>query len=173
MILKQQQGGVMKKSKLAFLVPINGISKFTIFFSAIITQKKISNLLILFALLPLLTAMSALQNQSPEKIPVPEKKYVATFIDQTDMITDCRNISIDGETFLEGKRGSGTNTIPFEIITEVSFMLEGEKLNGTVKLRDGNVVQLLLNKNQRAYGHTKYGTFQIRLADLKKMILSK
>jgi len=137
----------MKKSKLSFLV--------------------------IFALLPLLTAMSALQNQSPEKIPVPEKKYVATFIDQTDMITDCRNVSIDGETFLEGKRGNGTNTIPFEIITEVSFMLEGEKLNGAVTLRDGNVVQLLLNKNQRAYGHTKYGTYQIRLADLKKMIVSK
>ena len=140
----------MKKSKLAFLAPI-----------------------ILCALLPLLTAMSALQSQSPEKIPVPEKKYVATFIDQTDMITDCRNVSIDGETFLEGKRGNGTNTIPFEIITEVSFMLEGEKLNGAVKLRDGNVVQLSFNRNQRAYGQTSYGTYQIKLMDLKKIILSK
>lgn len=136
-------------------------------------MKKISNLLIIFALLPLLTAMSALQNQSPEKIPVPEKKYVATFIDQTDMITECRNISIDGETFLEGKRGSGTNTIPFEIIMEVSFIMDGEKLIGAAKLRDGNSVQLLLNKNQRAYGHTKYGTYQIKLYDLKKMVLSK
>lgn len=129
--------------------------------------------LVFFALLPLLTAMSALQNQSSEKIPVPDKKYVATFIDQTDMITDCRNISIDGETFLEGKRGNGTNTIPFEIIAEVSFIQEGEKLNGAVKLRDGNVVLLSLNKLQRAYGHTKYGTYQIKLADLKKLILSK
>jgi hypothetical protein len=146
MIFKQQ-GGIMKKSKLAFLF--------------------------ILALLPLLTAMSALQNQSPEKIPVPEKKYVATFIDQTDMITDCRNVSIDGETFLEGKRGNGTNTIPFEIIAEVSFMLEGEKLNGTVKLRDGNTVQMTLNRNQRAYGLTKYGTYQIKLSELKKMILSK
>ena len=136
-------------------------------------MKKISNLLIIFTLLPLLTAMSALQNQSPEKIPVPEKKYVATFIDQTDMITECRNISIDGETFLEGKRGSGTNTIPFEIIMEVSFIMDGEKLIGAAKLRDGNSVQLLLNKNQRAYGHTKYGTYQIKLYDLKKMVLSK
>jgi hypothetical protein len=130
-------------------------------------------ILAILALVPLLSAMSALQTQSPEKIPVPEKKYMATFVDQTDMITDCRNISIDGETFLEGKRGNGTNTIPFEIIAEVSFMLEGEKLTGEVKLRDGNAVQLTFNKNQRAYGHTKYGTYQIKLADLKKMILSK
>jgi hypothetical protein len=130
-------------------------------------------LLIIFALLPLLTAMSALQSQSPEKIPVPEKKYFATFIDQTDIMTDCRNISIDGETFLEGKRGNGTNTISFEIIAEVSFLLEGEKLTGTVKLRDGNAIQLSLNKNQRAYGYTKYGTYQIKLSELKQMILSK
>ena len=136
-------------------------------------KSKQAFLIIIFALLPFLTAMSALQNQSPEKIPVPEKKYFATFIDQTDIMTDCRNVSIDGETFLEGKRGNGTNTIPFDIITEVSFMLEGEKLNGAVKLRDGNAVQLILNKNQRAYGHTKYGTYQIKLADLKKMTLNK
>jgi hypothetical protein len=138
---------MMKKSKLAFIV--------------------------IFALLPLLTAMSALQNQSPEKIPAPEKKYFATFIDQADIMTDCRNVSIDGETFLEGKRGNGTNTISFEIIAEVSFLLEGEKLTGTVKLRDGNAVQLLLNKNQRAYGYTKYGTYQIKLSELKQMTLSK
>ena len=136
-------------------------------------MKKISNLLIVLALLPLLTAMSALQSQSPEKIPVPEKKYLATFIDQTDIMTDCRNVSIDGETFLEGKRGNGTNTISFEIIAEVSFLLEGEKLTGTVKLRDGNAIQLSLNKNQRAYGYTKYGTYQIKLSELKQMILSK
>jgi hypothetical protein len=130
-------------------------------------------LLIVLALLPFLTAMSALQSQSPEKIPVPEKKYFATFIDQTDIMTDCRNVSIDGETFLEGKRGNGTNTISFEIIAEVSFLLEGEKLTGTVKLRDGNTIQLSFNKNQRAYGHTKYGTYQIKLSELKQMTLSK
>lgn len=136
-------------------------------------QSKQVFFLAILALLPLLTAMSAFQNQNPEKIPIPEKKYLTTFIDQTDIMTDCRNVSIDGETFLEGKRGNGTITISFEIINEVSFMLEGEKLNGVVKLRDGNNVQLALNKNQRAYGHTKYGSFQIKLADLKKMILSK
>ena len=136
-------------------------------------QKSKLAFLIILALLPLLTAMSALQNQNPEKIPVPEKKYSATFIDQTDLMMDCRNISIDGDTFVEGKRGNGTITIPFEIINEVSFMLEGEKLTGVIKLRDGSIVQLLLLKNQKAYGQTKYGTYQIKLSDLKKMTITK
>lgn len=136
-------------------------------------KKRTAIFLTIFALWPLLTAMSALQGQNPEKIPTPAKKFAATFIDQTDIITDCREISIDGETFLEGKRGNGTNTIPFENINEVSFLLEGEKLKGMVKLRDGNTFELTLNKNQRAYGKTKYGTFHIKLADLKKVILGK
>ena len=136
-------------------------------------QKSKLAFLAIVALLPFLIAMSAFQNQNPEKIPVPEKRYSATFIDLTDLMTDCRNISIEGETFLEGKRGNGTITIPFEIINEISFMLEGDKLAGAVKLRDGNTVQLMLLKNQKAYGQTKYGTFQIKLSDLKKMTISR
>jgi hypothetical protein len=132
-----------------------------------------AGIIVLFALVPLLMAMGSLQSQSPEKIPVPGKKYVATFIDQTDVITDCREVSINGETFLEGKRGNGTSAIPFDNIREVSFLVEGEKLNGAVKLHDGNTVNLMLNKNQLAYGRTKYGTFQIKLSELKQMTLRK
>ena len=136
-------------------------------------KSKITMVLLLFALLPFLAALSTLQGQNPGKIPVPKKKFVATLIDQTDIITDCREVSIDGETFLEGKRGTGTNAIPFENISEVSFLYEGENLNGIIKLRDDNTVTLSLNKNQRAYGNTKYGTFQIKLSDLKKMTIDK
>lgn len=42
-----------------------------------------------------------------------------------------------------------------------------------MKLRDGSTVQLMLLKNQKAYGQTKYGTFQIKLSDLKKMTISR
>jgi hypothetical protein len=136
-------------------------------------KKRTAVFLTVLALWPLITAMSALQGQSPDKIPTPAKKFVATFIDQTDIITDCHEISIDGVTFLEGKRGNGTNAIPFETIHDVSFLFEGEKLKGIVKLKDGNTFDLTLNKNQIAYGKTKYGTFQIKLADLKKLILGK
>ena len=131
------------------------------------------SLLIFLLLSPLLAGMGALQTQSPEKIPVPAKKYLATFIDQADFVTDCRDVSIDGGTFLEGKRGKGTDVIPFENIAEISLLLETDKLTGIVKLRDGNTTQLILNHNQIAYGHTKYGTFQIKLSELKKVVIKK
>jgi len=117
--------------------------------------------------------MNAFQYQNPERVPVPTKKFFATFVDLTDVITDCREVSIEGETFLEGKRGNGSSSIPFEHIADVSFLQEGDKFYGIIKLKDGNALQLALNKNQKAYGHTKYGTFQIKFSELKKMIFKK
>ena len=136
-------------------------------------KKNMTAFVMLFVFLPLLSGMGAFQGQSPEKIPVPTKKFAATFVDQTDVLTDLRDVSIEGGTFLEGSRGEGAIAISFDNIREVSFLLDGAKLRGITTLRDGQTIELTLNKNQRAYGHTKYGTFQIKLSDLKKIILNK
>ena len=135
--------------------------------------KRTIAVLAILLLLPLLMAMGGLQGQNPEKIPVPERKFFVTFVDETDVITECRNASIDGQTYLEGKRGSGSNAIPFVNIQEVTFLMKGETLLGVVMLRDGSTFKLDLNKDQRASGYTKYGTFQIKLGDLKKMTVGK
>jgi hypothetical protein len=74
-------------------------------------------------------------------------------------------------TFLEGKRGEGTYTISFDNIDQVSFRMNEERLNGIVKLRDGGTSELTLKETQKAYGQTKYGTFQIKLTDLKKLLI--
>jgi hypothetical protein len=36
---------------------------------------------------------------------------------------------------------------------------------------DGNSIELVIGKDKKVYGRTKFGTFQIRLNDLKKMII--
>lgn len=110
---------------------------------------------------------------APDKIPVPAKKFAATFVDQMDMVTECNDVSIDGGTFLEGKRGGGNLTISFDLIDNVTMAMNANRLTGSVKFRDGNSVELVLKKDQNAYGQTKYGTFQIKLADLKKIIFSR
>ncbi|MBU4371520.1 MAG: hypothetical protein KKH02_00960 [Proteobacteria bacterium] len=120
--------------------------------------------------IPALLGMGSLQGPAtPEKIPIPVKKYFAVYVDQTDVITECSEASIDGATFLEGKRGEGTYTISFDNIDQVSFRVNAEQLIGLVKLRDGGTSELNLNKTQKAYGRTKYGTYQIKMADLKKL----
>jgi hypothetical protein len=116
--------------------------------------------------------MGSLQGPAtPEKIPIPVKKYFAVYVDQTDVITECSEASIEGATFLEGKKGEGTYTISFDNIDQVSFRVNAEQLIGVVKLRDGGTSELNLNKTQKAYGQTKYGTFQIKMADLKKLVI--
>jgi hypothetical protein len=49
--------------------------------------------------------------------------------------------------------------------------VNAEQLIGIVKLRDGGTSELNLNKTRETCGQTKYGTFQIRMADLKKLMI--
>jgi hypothetical protein len=121
--------------------------------------------------LPLLLGMGSQGGTPADKIPVPAKKFMATFVDQMDISTQCSDVSIEGGTALQGKMGEGTYTIDFENIQEVVFRHHAEKLNGQVKMRDGSSIELIIGKDKKAYGRTKFGTFQIRLNDLKKMII--
>ncbi|MBN2567914.1 MAG: hypothetical protein JXB42_00640 [Deltaproteobacteria bacterium] len=133
---------------------------------------KKSSIFILLILIPVIMAMgSGLDGDSPEKIPVPKEKFNATYIDQMDIVTDCTDISINGKTFIEGNMGEGVYTMPFKEIKDVTFLQKDGKLAGVVKLVGNGQVDLILNTNHKAYGKTKYGTFQIKIAKLKKMTL--
>jgi len=127
---------------------------------------------IIFILLPLFMGMGASGGSSPERIPVPAKKFTAVFIDQTDNETEARDVSIEGGTFLEGRKGEGTFAIAFENIKYMNFVMLEAKLQCMIYTRDGNTFQLVVNKNQKAFGRTPYGTFQILLGDLKRMTIS-
>jgi hypothetical protein len=135
-------------------------------------MKKIISMIIL-ATVPFLSGMGSMQGaSSPEKIPVPVKQFQATFIDHTDVATECREVSIEGAIYLEGKRGEGNYTISFDNIEQVLFRGHADRLTGIVKLRSGGTVELTLNKAHKAYGRTAYGTFQIKLIDLKLMTIA-
>jgi len=135
-------------------------------------MKRFLPLAVLIAVAPFLLGMGSLQGPaSPDKIPVPAKKFTATVLDQMDIAAQCSDVSIEGETFLEGKRGGGSYTISFDNIAQVLFSLREDKLIGNVKMRDGEFSELTLIKNQKLYGRTRYGTFQIKLSDLKKLVI--
>ncbi len=112
-------------------------------------------------------------DDSPDRIPVTEKKFSATFVDQMDVVTRCTDVSIEGKTFIEGTKGKGTYTIPFEKIKSVRFFLKGGELKGFILLEAGNRDELILDKDHKVYGRTNSGTFQIGLSGLKKMIMGE
>lgn len=124
----------------------------------------------LLVLTPLVLGMGVIGEGPANKIPVPDKKYTVTFVDQMDVVMECSDVSIEGNTFVDGKRGEGIVAIPFDRIRSVLFQMEGKDLRGLIKLTDDTEVDLVLNKDRKAFGRTKYGTYQIKLSSLKKMI---
>jgi ABC-type Na+ efflux pump permease subunit len=134
-------------------------------------MKRNFSFFLMIVCLPLLLGMGSQGGTPADKIPVPARKFIATLVDQMDITTQCSDVSIEGGTALQGKVGEGTYTVDFENIQEVVFRQHSEKLNGQVKMRDGSSIELIIGKDKKAYGRTKFGTFQIRLNDLKKMII--
>jgi hypothetical protein len=102
-------------------------------------MKRFLLFLILMTVMPVLLGIGSLQKPaSPEKIPVPVKKYAATILDQTEVVAQCSDVSIEGETFLEGKRGEGNYTISFDNIEQILFRINADRLTGIVKCATGH-----------------------------------
>lgn len=128
-------------------------------------------LLLMGLCVPLMLGMGSQGGAPSDRIPVPEKKFMATFIDSMDVTTSCTDVSIEGGVFIQGRIGEGTYTVSFENIQEIVFRLSAESLYGQIRTRDGGSIEIVVDKNRKAYGRTKFGAFHIRLNDLKKMIL--
>ncbi len=135
-------------------------------------MKRVALLLSVLAVVPLMMAMGTFPgNGSTDRIPIPEKEFSATFVDQMDVTVECRDASIEGKTFVEGKKGEGVYIVDFDRINQVNFRMQEDRLYATILLKDGNSLELVLNKERKAYGRAKYGTFQVKLSSLKRMVL--
>jgi hypothetical protein len=135
-------------------------------------MKRMPILVLLMVAAPLLLGMGGFTEVPPDKVPQTSRSFAATYIDQMDTITECTEASIDGKIFIEGKRGEGNLAVDFEKIKMINFRMKGGELTGQVLLSDGSETVLAVNKDKKAYGRAKYGAFQIKLSDLKKMIIS-
>lgn len=133
---------------------------------------RLKGFLLLLAISPILLAMGSLSETPADKIPKPAKKFLVTYVDQLDVITECTDASIEGNTYIEGRRGGGLLAIDFEKIRNIVFRMNNNDLIGDVQLKDGSQASVILNKSKRAYGRTRQGVFQIKLSDLKKMTIS-
>lgn len=134
-------------------------------------MKRLRKILVILLFLPFVMGMgSILGDESSDKIPLPEKKYIAIYIDTMDVTTKCTDVSIQGKTFIEGKMGEGTYTIPFDNIKQIVFIVKNDTLTGRITLKDGDKTTVILKRDQKAYGQAKYGTFQIKLNNLKKIV---
>ena len=132
-------------------------------------MKRLLRFLPLFLAIPLMTGMGTISSTEVARtIPRPEQSFTAVLLDQMDVVTECTDISVEGDTFFDGKRGKGFYRIPFENIDRVSFFMNNAILTGRFTLLEGEeLIELVLDRDRRVFGTTRWGTYQIRLGDLK------
>lgn len=120
----------------------------------------------------LLTGMGGLGGTPANKIPTPEKDFSATIIDKQDVVTKCKQVSREGDVFFLGKKGMRmrTVTIPFKKVKIAEFESRKGVVTAVLKLIDGQTIEIEMDKSQRFYGVANFGTFQIEVTDLKKVI---
>jgi hypothetical protein len=129
------------------------------------------SILILMGSMLFLLGMGDLGGKAPkDKIPEPEKNFTVQVFDIQEIQTGLTHFSQDGRVFLEGKRGKASITIPFEKISQIHLQnLKGDEISAKVSLRNGDHIEMQLNRKAIFYGKAKFGTFQIEAKDLKSI----
>ncbi len=130
-------------------------------------------LLIVLALLAavMLTGMGDLGGVPAGTVPKMEEDIKAQIVDRSGVSTELRNFSMDGQTFLDGRRGDGQMNIFFRELREISFgKVSGEEVPVDLLLKSGSRLQLKVRKRSIFYGDTGYGAYRIPARDVSRIV---
>ena len=119
-----------------------------------------------------LLGMGSLNEDAIKSIPEPDDNFSAKIIDQLDTSFDITHFSLDGKTFLSGKRGEGMVSIPFANINCLDFIKKGNNLFASIIMKNGEKIELKMNNHAIIYGKLSYGYFSIRIDEVKKIAIN-
>lgn len=108
-------------------------------------------------------------NEKAGEIPIPDKEVVATITDVEGTLITLNQFSLNGQTVLNGKLGAGKVAIPFSQIKVLTIWPESKALQAKVELIDQSIQTLSLDRGQTAFGRLKFGIYQIRIEQLKRV----
>ena len=116
---------------------------------------------------------------SPSEIPIPKQRFIAIIVDDLNIETYVDNLSFDGNTFIKGKLGKASITIPFKEIKTIEFIKQSEdKEKGKnssrdiilkIIFKDNKYKEININGNSKWYGKTDFGNLTIKSIDIKKI----
>lgn len=132
--------------------------------------RRLVALVVLLAVAAVLSGMSSLEEGVPHRIPEPTQNFAGVVVDQSDVRTRLTMLSINGFTYLLGKKGQGNLAVPFESLTRVDFRLKETDLEAVAHFKDGRTITLRADRHQDCYGRTEFGNFRIKLGDVKTLI---
>jgi hypothetical protein len=108
-------------------------------------------------------------NEKPGEIPIPDREVTATVTDVDGTLLTLSQFSLNGKTVLNGKLGAGKVAIPFSQIKVLTIWADPKGLMAKVELSDQSSLTLSLDRGQTAFGRLKFGIYQIRIDQLKKV----
>ncbi|MCF8068115.1 MAG: hypothetical protein K9L30_05975 [Desulfobacterales bacterium] len=126
---------------------------------------------ILFFVFILLTGMAGFDEGGIVEAPEPEINFTAKLVDQSGMSVELSEISFDGKTCIKGKLGYSELSVSFEKINNISYILNDDQLTATLKLLDGEKIEMTVDKNMAFYGVSSYGDIRIASKDINKIVM--
>ena len=116
-----------------------------------------------------LTGMGNLGGAPTGTVPKVDEEIKANVTDESGVVTTLEHFSLDGQTMIEGERGNASVTIQLRDIDSLSLRPSElkDKITATIKLKNGQEIQLMLRKRLFFNGSTGYGAFVIQAADVK------
>jgi len=130
-------------------------------------------LMIVLALLAVavLTGMGDLGGIPAGTVPKTDENIKAQIVDRSGVSTELSNFSMDGQIFLDGRRGDGQMNIFFRELREISFgKVSGEEVPVDLLLKSGSRLQLNVRKRTLFYGDTGYGAYRIPARDVSRIV---
>ncbi|HUV50079.1 MAG TPA: hypothetical protein VMW78_03535 [Anaerolineae bacterium] len=106
-------------------------------------------------------------------VPEPEENYAVTLIDQSDVSIELEKFSCDGLTCLIGKLGKVEISIGFDKINSVFFLLQDKDVKAKVNLKDGKVIELIVDKTKPCYGVSSFADIRIEMQDIKRITIHR
>ncbi|MDI6687351.1 MAG: hypothetical protein QME06_03920 [Desulfobacterales bacterium] len=106
-------------------------------------------------------------------VPEPEENYAVTLIDQSDVSIDLEKFSCDGLTCIIGKMGRVEISIGFDKINSVFFLLHDKDVVAKINLKDGKVVELVVDNKKPCYGVSSFADIRIETQDIKRLTIHR
>lgn len=107
-------------------------------------------------------------------VPKTEENIRAQLVDRSGVSNELTRFSMDGNVFLNGRRGEGQMSVFFRDLNEVSFgLVSGKDAPADLLLKSGKHVQLKVNKSAIFYGDTGSGAYHISAGDVSRIVFHK
>ncbi len=104
-------------------------------------------------------------------IPEPEQNYSVTLVDQSDVSIELEKFSCNGMTYFVGNLGKTEVSVDYDRIDSVFFLLHDEDVKAKLHLKDGKVIELVVDRSKSCYGVSSFGNCRIEFQDIKSIVI--